>query len=161
MLVVIIIISFAATVAILAFSNYRKGSSVSGAAWEVQSVLSTAKMRSIANNLPSQVVFDLNNHAFWIDDLQDTLAIKDPKAVAPHYLASDVTIESVKINSVELVSGEDDFAIVVFRPDGSNPYITVYLRGTHENADVDENYYTVQLYPSSAEPKVWPNARKN
>lgn len=156
-LVVLTIIAFASTVALLAYSNYRKGSNVRNAATEVSRVLSTAHMRAIAQNRPSSVVFDIGNSAFWIDDLEDTLDVRTPKVVPPKFLSEDVVIDTVRIGAAEYTNGQQR---VIFWPDGTKSFITVNLRNTYDDSGADESYYSIQMYPTAPEPKIWPNARK-
>lgn len=157
LLVVMTIIAFASTVSLLAYSNYRKGSNVRGAASEVSRAFVTAQTRAIAQNLPSAVVLDLENQIFWIDDLESSFAVRAPKVVPPKYLSEDVVIDSLTVGATEFTDGQHR---VVFMPDGTNPFVTVNLRGTYADTSVDANFYSVQMYPTSPTPKIWPNARK-
>jgi len=68
-----------------------------------------------------------------------------------------VVIHELKINGVVYST---DLRRVTFQPDGRNPMVTVTLRRPFDDVNVTENYYSVQLYPASAEPRVWPNERK-
>lgn len=156
-LVVLVIIAFASTIALIAYSNYRKGSSVRSGAEKVKVALVTARTRAISTNQPSAVSFDLANQSFWVDDLDSTLAVRTPKVVAPEFFQNNVIIDAVKINSTEFTNGTQR---VVFRPDGTNPFVTVILRQDFADSGDDANFYSVQMYPTSAEPKIWPNARK-
>jgi len=157
MLVVITIIAFATTVSLLAYSNYRKGSGVRNASSEVSRVLTTAQMRAIAQNKPSSVVFDLDNQGFWVDDLDDGLAVRIPKVVPVKSLSEDVVIDTLRIGANEFTTGMQR---IIFWPDGTNPLITVNIRNQFDDSSVDENFYSVQMYPTSAKPKIWPHERK-
>jgi prepilin-type N-terminal cleavage/methylation domain-containing protein len=156
-LVVVVIISFASAMAILAYSNSRKSASVEGAAERIRSMMVNARFQAIADSYPSQIVFDLTNQQVWIDALDGSGQIRVPKIVAPEILGSDVVLETVKINSTTYSQG---LAMAVFTAEGTNPLVTVNLRREFDDASISENYYSVQMYPSSSEPKVWPNVRK-
>ena len=157
LLVVLIIIGFATTVALLAYGNYRKAANVRSAAEKIKSTIIQARTRAIASNQPSSVVFDMTNEVVWIDDLTSALAIRTPKVIPPEGLGDDVIIEEVQIGSSSFSTGQQR---AVFRPDGTNPLVTVHLRRGFDDATQDGNYYSVQIYPTSAEPKVWPNVRR-
>jgi prepilin-type N-terminal cleavage/methylation domain-containing protein len=157
LLVVLVIISFASTVALLAYSNYRKAATARGAAEKVKRVLVEARSRAIADGRPSQVVFDLTAQVMWIDDLETNGQIRAPKVTPPEPFGPGVVVETVQIQSTTF---SDGLIQAVFRPDGTNPLTKVILRREAADPSVDENYYTVQIYPTSAEPRVWPNARR-
>lgn len=157
LLVVIVIILFASSVSIVAYSNFRKGATVRTSAEKVSAAMVNARTRAIASNLPSSVLFDLENNTFWIDDLDATLAVRTPKVIAPETLHADVEIESVRINSQEFTSG---MRRVVFQPDGTNPFVTINIRRIFDDQNDDAGYFSIQIYPTAAEPKIWPNERK-
>jgi len=156
MLVVLVIIAFASTVSLLAYSNYRQGANVRTSAEKVRALLVNARARSIASGLPAAVTFDLDNQSYWIDDLDSALAIRAAKAIPPEVFPEEVIVESLKIGADV---HEDGTRRIVFRPEGTNPFITVNLRRAFGD-DVDTNYYAIQMYPTSADPKVWAHARK-
>ncbi len=157
LLVVLSIVLFAVTVSLLAYGNYRKGATVRSAADKVRAAMVQARYRAIASGLPSAVVFDVDNTVIWIDDLDEDLSPRAPKAVAPEFLGDDVIIDLLRINANSFNSGVQQ---VVFRPDDTNPLVTVHLRREFDDPADDENYYSVQMYPNSAEPRVWANVRR-
>lgn len=157
LLVVLVIISLASTMAIVAYSNSRKGASVRSGADKVRAVIVNARTQAIADGRPTQVVFDLTNQQMWIDALDEAGEIRAPKIVAPEMLGFGVVMETVRINTNTFSQG---LARAVFTPEGTNPMITVNLRREFDDATVNENYFTVQMYPSSPEPRVWANARR-
>lgn len=157
LLVVLVIICFATTVALLAYGNYRRAANVRSGAEKVKSIIVQARTRAIASNQPSAVVFDLTNQALWIDDLDNTLAVRTPKIIPPEGVVNDVLMDEVKVGSSTVTTG---LQRAIFRPDGTNPLITVNLRRIGDDASVDENFYSIQMYPTSAEPKIWPNERR-
>lgn len=156
LLVVVVIVAFASSVALLGYSNYRKDAEVRTSAEKVKALMAEARMRAIADDLPSAVVFDLTNQAVWIDDLNSDQTVRRPKVVAPEGLGN-VVIEELKINTFTY---SNEVRRVVFEPDGANPLVVVTLRRDVDDANVDENYYSVQMYPASPVPRVWPNVRK-
>lgn len=157
MLVVLVIIGFATTVSVLAYKNYRKTATIRGAAERIKSMIVEARTRAIADNQPSSVTFDLDRQSVWIDDLTTSGGIRTPKAIAPEYIGPEIVIESVRLNSTAFPSG---IRRATFNPDGTNAFLTINLRREYDDASVDENYFSIQIYPNSAEPRVWPNERK-
>lgn len=156
-LVVLVIISFASTVSLLAYSNYRKAATVRSAAEMIKRTMVDARYRAIANGTPSQVVFDLTNQAFWVDVLDTDGSILKPKVIQPEPIGEEVVLESVQIQSTTYSSGQRS---VIFQADGTNPLAKVILRREADDPNLDESYYTVQIYPSSAEPHIWANTRR-
>lgn len=156
-LVVIVIILFSSTFALLAYGNYRKAASVRSGSEKVKALLTEARMRAIAANIPVAATFDMDGRQLWIDELDSSLAVQRPKVISPEPLPRDVLFEQLRINADTFTTG---IRRAVFQPDGSCPLITVRLRRESDNATVDENYYSIQMYPASAEAKVWPNERK-
>jgi Tfp pilus assembly protein FimT len=157
LLVVIVIVMIASTVSLVAYANYRREASVRSSAESVKSLLVEARTRAIADNLPVAVAFDLTNQVMWVDELESDLSIRRPKVVAPEYFPVDTVLEEVRINSAAFTT---DIRRVVFRPDGSNPLVTIILRRERAETGGDTNYYTVQMYPASPEPRVLPNERR-
>lgn len=156
-LVVLVIISFASTISLLAYSNYRKAATVRSAAEMIKRTMVDARYRAIASGTPSRVVFDLTNQAFWVDVIDTDGTIIDPKVVPPEPIGAEVILESVQIQSTTFSTGQRS---VVFQPDGTNPLAKVILRREADDPNLDESYYTVQMYPSSAEPHIWANTRR-
>ena len=157
MLVVLVIITFATSIALLAYGNYRKTSTVRSAAEKIKRVMIEARSRAIADGRPSQVVFDLTEQTIWVDDLDGTGQLRAPKVVEPEFLGRDIILETVQVQNTTVSTG---LARATFFPDGTNPLTKVILRRSDSDANVDDSYFTVQIYPSSAEPRVWPNARR-
>lgn len=157
LLVVLFIVTFAATVSLLAYGNYRKGATVRSGADKVRAAMVQARYRAIASNLPTALVFDLNNHAIWIDELNEDLTPRNPKVVPPELLGDDVLIDQLRVNASTY---ESEVHQAIFRPDDTNPFVTVHLRRDFDDPEDDENYYSVQIYPNSAEPRVWANVRR-
>ncbi len=124
---------------------------------KVRSGLVQARSRSIAAGLPSSFVVDIDNNTFWIDDLNSDYTVKSPKIIPLEYLPQDAVIEEVTINSTTF---SDGIRGILFQSDGTNPFLTIVLRRTNADITQDKNYYSIQMYPSSSTPKVWPNERK-
>ncbi len=157
LLVVLAIVLFAVTISLLAYGNYRQGATVRSAADKVRAAMVQARYRAIASNLPSALVLDLDNSAIWIDDLDENFDPRAPKAVHPEHLGDDVIIDLLRINADSFDSGVHQ---VVFRPDDTNPFVTVHLRLEFDDPADEDSFYSVQMYPNSAEPRVWANVRR-
>lgn len=156
-MVVLVIIAFASTVSLLAYSNYRKAASVRSASEMIKRTMIDARYRAIAEGQTARLVFDLTNQAFWIDIVDGGGQVITPMALPPTTLNPDVVMESVQIQGVTATS---DMIIADFRSDGTNPLTKVHLRREADDPSLDESYFTVQIYPSSAEPHIWPNTRR-
>ncbi|MBI1292128.1 prepilin-type N-terminal cleavage/methylation domain-containing protein [bacterium] len=157
LLVVLVIVIFASTIALLAYSNYRKGASVRSSAERVKALLVEARTRAIAKNAPASATFDLTNQVMWVDELNSDETIRSPKVVTPEYFPLETVLEELRVNSSTYST---DIRKVVFQPDGRCPLITVILRREQGDTADPASYYSVQMYPTSAEPKVWPNVRR-
>ncbi|MCC5875224.1 MAG: prepilin-type N-terminal cleavage/methylation domain-containing protein [Candidatus Sumerlaeia bacterium] len=156
-LVVLVIIAFASTVSLLAYSNYRKGATVRSAAEMVKRTMVDARYRAIAEGQTARLVFDLTHQAFWIDIVDGGGQVVTPMALPPTTFGLDVVMESVQIQGI--VATTDQIA-ADFKADGTNPLTKVHLRREADDPNLDESYFTVQIYPSSAEPHIWPNTRR-
>lgn len=154
---VVVIVLFASTVALLGYANYRNTSEVRSTAEKVKAALVNARSRALQNNLPSAVVFDLDNHQFWVDNLDMAGDVRQPKVVPPEFLPPNVLIDSVRLASVEFLTGQRR---VVFQPDGTNPFLTINLRRFDDTGVNDEGFYAIQMYPTSPEPRIYPNERR-
>lgn len=159
LLVVIVIVGFASSMAILSYSQFRQAQNVRSEADKIKALLVNARTRAIAEGDPVQVVFDLTNQAMWVDDLEEgTRAVIRPKVIAPEAVNEQVVLEAVQVGGDPEVT--DDLAYAIFDATGTNPFITIILRRADDDPSIDENYTSIQLYPSSAEPKIWPNERR-
>lgn len=156
-MVVLIIILVATSMALLAYGNYRRGATVRSDAEKIKAILVAARTRAIADGRPSSVLFDLDNQQIWVDDLEAGGEIRRPKAVAPESLNPDVILETVRMGAVTESTGQ---VRAVFTPEGNNPFVTVLLRRRQADSSLDTSYYSVQIYPSSSEPRVWPHERR-
>jgi len=157
LLVVMVIVIFASTIALLAYANYRKGASIRSSAERVKALLVEARTRAIAENLPTAAAFDLSNQVMWVDELAADESIRRPKVVTPEYLPPETILEELRINSDTYNS---DVRRVVFQPDGRSPLITIVLRREQSSGTDPRDFYSVQMYPASPEAKVWPNVRR-
>jgi prepilin-type N-terminal cleavage/methylation domain-containing protein len=157
MLVVMVIVAFASTIALLAYSNYRKGANIRSTSEKIKAVLVEARTRAIAENLPAAATFDLTNQVMWIDELAADESIRRPKVITPEYLPPDSIIEELRINSLTYTT---DIRRVIFQPDGRSPLVTIIVKREGSEGTSPNDFYSVQLYPASPEPKVWPNVRR-
>lgn len=157
LLVVLVIICLLTTTAVLAYGSFRKGSFTKSGAEKVKAAITQARTRAIASGRPSSVLFDLDNNLIWIDDVDLAGNVRVPKVIPPEDLADDVIMTELRIGSSTFVSGRER---AIFRPDGTNPFVTVHLRRSFDDSTVDKSYYSVQIYPTSGEAKVWPYVRR-
>ena len=157
MLVVLVIIAFASTVSLMAYSNHRKAANLRSASEKVKRAMIDARYRAIAEGQTARLVFDLTNQAFWIDIVDGLGRTAQPMVLPPETFGLDVVLESVQIQNV--VATADQIA-ADFKPDGTNPLAKVLLRRESDDPNLDASYYTIQIYPSSAEPHIWANTRR-
>lgn len=156
-MVVLVIILVASSLALLAYGNFRRSATVRSDAEKIKAILVAARTRAIADGKPSSVLFDLDTQQMWVDDLEANGDIRRPKAVPVEFINPDVLLESVRLGATTQTTGQ---ARVTFTPEGTNAFVTVLLRRQKADTAVDTNYYSVQLYPSSSEPRVWAYERR-
>jgi prepilin-type N-terminal cleavage/methylation domain-containing protein len=156
MIVVLSIILIATSVALITYSNQRKTASIRGAAERLKSILVEARTRAIASNTITAATLDLSNQVVWVDVMENDTTVRTPKVTTPEPLPQDALIDELRIGADTFTS---DLRRVVFQPDGSNQLTTVIVRGKF-GPSTDANSYSVQLYPASAEPRVWPRVRR-
>ncbi|MCC6546316.1 prepilin-type N-terminal cleavage/methylation domain-containing protein [Candidatus Sumerlaeota bacterium] len=157
LLVVLVIITILTTTAVLAYGNFRKATFTKAGAEKVKAAITQARTRAIASNIPCSVVFDLNNHVIWSDDMDMLGNVRKPKIIPVEDLGDDVIISQVQIGANTYTTGTRR---ATFLPDGTNPLVTVHLRRSMDDSTVDQSYYSVQIYPTSGEARVWAHVRR-
>jgi prepilin-type N-terminal cleavage/methylation domain-containing protein len=157
MLIVVVIIMIMSTVAVLSYGTYRKSAKISGAADRVKALMIQARTRAIGNGAASRFTVDMDRAQVWLDEFDRFGNLKAIKVIHPEPLGADIIVQEVKIGGVTFTSG---VVSAMFLPDGTNPRLTVNVRRVDSPAGADASYYSVQLFPTSSDPKIWPNARK-
>ena len=155
-IVVMAIAALGSTIALYSYSNYRKSLSVQSSARKVQAVLSTAKRFAIDSRSPHAVIFDLDAESMWVDSLDASYGMLRPKVIDEEQVADFVLLEELKVGSQTYTTGRQS---VVIEPDGRNPYVIVTLRREFDDPSDEESFYSVRLWPSSAEAQIVPRQR--
>jgi hypothetical protein len=115
-----------------------------------------AKGQAIHLNLPHDVVINLDRDSFWINQFNSARTEMTPKVVDEEQVSEFVTIDRLQIGSSVFTAGTH---AISFEPDGKNPYVLIHLIREFDDPSEDLNYFSVRLYPSSAEPQILPKQR--
>ncbi len=150
-LVVIVILAVMSTVALYSYAEYREQLVTDTAASAVQKTLLFAKNRAISYRTPHQVVFDLDNNTFWVDELDSSSTVVRPKVAEEEGTGDFVELHIVKIGSTEFGSGR---RMVRFEPDGTNPLVVVEVRRTAADVLDLTSYVSVRMFPTSSDAQV-------
>lgn len=151
-LVVIVIIAVGSTVALYGYASYRNSLVVETSARLVQRNLLYAKNRAISYRVPHDVVVDLDRDTIWVDELDPTgSSVAKPKVAEEEGAAEFVDIALLRIGSADYAVGERR---IRFSPDGTNPFVVVHLIRDVDDANVDANYTSVELAPTSVDARV-------
>lgn len=170
LLVVLAIIAIGSSMAVIAYSQSLKNGALRQEAEKIKSLIINARTQAIAEAAPAEIVFEIENGQIWINMLDSgATTITAPKTIAPVMINQDVVIEEVRVNSFSDIDDntcahEDpddicDCRCAVFEPDGTNPLLVVNLRRRDADPDVDENYFSIRIWPSSSSAEVFPNER--
>lgn len=157
LLIVLAILSIFSTLAVLSYGTYRKSLRLKSAAREINTLFSTARNLAIEQNSYFQATIDISNRRIWVDKINYLSNISEPKITTPKQLNDFVTITDVTVNSRTDTSG---VAHIVFRPNATSDYATVHLIRESDDTTVEENYYTIRVYSSTAKSRIYPDARR-
>ncbi len=155
-------------VSVIGFSGsriFQDSLPVSSVATRFNSALSTARSMAIAHNGFFQVVLDLDERIWWIDEIPDPSAISPPpilngaKVESPEPVDERVKIEGVSyfVAGSPVTTGRQVF---IFFPDGSadrDAHITFYQIA--KNPAINRNIWTVRLYGPTGSNRVFPRQR--
>jgi len=156
-IVVLLILSIFSTFAILSYSSYRRQARIKQAARSVESSLSTARALAINQNSNYQVCFSIDDGHFWIDKLDRRGRVVKPKVMGVNWLPEGALLSEIRKNSLSYYSG---IIPILFRPNSSSEYTSIYLIGENMDGGLNENYYTIRIYPSTGLPHTYRNQRK-
>ena len=157
MLIVVVILTIFSGLAIVSYSGVRNYMRLRTAAREIDSVLSAARAMAINQNGYFRVGIYIDTGMLWIDEIDSFGNLSQPKVVHQKRINNLVKIVSVRVEQgAVLTSG---IAYIIFRPDSTAQYSTLYLRRYH-SPDVDDNYYTIKVFPATGRARVYPNQRR-
>jgi len=155
--VVLVILSIFSTFAILSYNTYRRQARIKNGAQTVESTLSTARALAINQNASFQVCVDILNGHFWIDKLDRKGGVIEPKVTGVNFLPEGALFSEVRKNNYSYFSG---IVTILFRPNSSSEYTSIYLIGENMDGSVSQNYFTIRVYPSTGLSHVYKNERK-
>jgi len=151
-LVVIAIMAIGSTVALYGYASYRNSLVVETSARLIQRNLLYAKNRAISYRVPHEVVIDLDRDTVWVNELDATgTSVAKPKVSDEEGVAEFVDLALLKIGPASYAVGERR---IRFSPDGRNPFVVVHLIRDVDDYNVDANYTSVELAPSSVDARV-------
>jgi len=155
--IVLMILSVFSTFAILSYSTYRKQARIKEGAKTIQYALTTARTLAINQNANYQVQVDIPNGQFWIDKLDSKGNIARPKVTGINWLPDDVAFVEVRKNTLSYDTGT---VPILFRPNGSSEYASIYLIGANVDAADGGNYFTIRVYSSTGVIQTFKNQRR-
>jgi prepilin-type N-terminal cleavage/methylation domain-containing protein len=155
--IVLAILSIFSTFAILSYSTYREHARIKNSAQEILSTLSTARTLAINQNSYFSVVIDISGRKFWINEVDSFGHTVRPKIISPQSLQELIRITDVKVNTIRRLVGESR---ILFRPNSTSDQASIHLLRESDNPAIEENYYTITLYASTAQAQILPNVRK-
>ena len=156
-LVVLLIISVFSTFAILSYRSYRKHARLKNASQSIASVLTTARTLAINQNADFEVCINIDNGHFWIDKLDRLGRITKPKVLGVNWLPEGVLFSEVRKNNFSYYAGT---VPILFRPNSTSEYTSIYMIGENMDGSISENYHTIRIYPSTGLPHTYKNQRK-
>lgn len=155
-IIVVVIISILSGLAILSYSGYRNYLRLRSAASEITSLLSAARSLAINQNGYYRAGFLIETGTFWIDEIDSFGNISKPKVIHERHISTHVKIDSIVVEGNEYTSG---FVYIVFYPDSTTQFSTIYLK-KEGSPDMDEEYYTIKVYPATGRARVYQNQRR-
>lgn len=143
LVVVMSIIVILSTVAVVGYGSLRTADELDASARRVQSTLHRARTLAINSGQPHEFAIDLDQHAFWVDNVDATTP--RPKVDGLAFLTEHARFARVRIGGHPPVeSGE---VRIPFAPDGRSPFAVIQvLRAGADDAD-PANYHTIRLFP--------------
>jgi prepilin-type N-terminal cleavage/methylation domain-containing protein len=156
-IIVLSILAIFSTFAVLSYSTYRHHVRISNSAQEILSTLSTARTFAINQNSYFEVVIDISGQQFWINEVNSSRRTIRPKIVSPKSLNEFVRVTDVKVNALRRLAGE---ARILFRPNSTSDQASIHLLRQNDDPGIEENYYTIKLYASTAQSHILPNAKR-
>lgn len=155
--VVLIILGIFSTFAILSYSSYRRQACIKNGTRTVEAALSTARALAINQNANFEVCVDVENNQFWINKLDRQGDIAKPKFLGVNWLPEGVLFSEIRKNNFSYYSG---LVTILFRSNGTSEYTSIYLIGENMDGSLNQNYYTIRVYPSTGLTRVYKNERK-
>ncbi len=155
-LIVLIIISIFSGVVIISYGGFRNYLRLRNASQEIVSIMSAARAMAINQNGYFRVGFVIQEGMIWVDETDSFGNISQPQVVHVSQILDLVDIVSVRVENTEYTSGK---AYILFRPNGTAQYSTIYLRRTH-SPDEPSYYYTIKVYPGTGRAKIFPNEKR-
>jgi len=155
--VVLVIILIASSVALSAYAGYSKYSGLEASARQISRTLMFAKQGAITRRTDMVVYFDIDRQTYWVDEEDASAGTISRKVVEPKKLEVGVKIQDVQVGATTQSSGTISAR---FAPSGENPLVEVTMRREMDPATDPRNYYTVQLYPASDEARILERERR-
>ncbi|MCX7918692.1 MAG: prepilin-type N-terminal cleavage/methylation domain-containing protein [bacterium] len=166
-MVTLIIIGIATAAILYSYTRFIAGSAVDAAARDIKGTLDLARNFAIAVNSTHRVTFQLhdpnpgtsgvgNRQSFWIDRYAlDTAGnpfwqkqVTDPRWVPDSVLITDVSDSTATYEYIE------------FYPDGTAQAKIIHLIGRNDNQSIATNFYSIEVYPSTAISKIYAHQKK-
>ena len=156
-MVVLVILGVFSTFAIISYSSYRRNASIKNGARSVDAIFSTARALAINQNAYFEACLDIENNQFWINKLDRRGDIIAPKFLGVNWLPDGVLFSEIRKNDFSHYSG---LVKILFRPNGSSEYVSIYLTGENMEAGLNQNFFTIRVYSSTGLTHVYKNDRR-
>lgn len=155
-LIVMLILSILSGLAIFSYSEFRSYLRVRSAAQEIVSTLSAARSMAINQNGYFRVGFNMDTGSIWVDEVDSYGRLSQPQVIHPHFINEQVKIVAIKVEDNFFLNG---IGYIQFYPTATAQNSTIYLRKSNA-PDVDENYYTIKIFPGTGKAKIYPNQKR-
>jgi prepilin-type N-terminal cleavage/methylation domain-containing protein len=159
--IVLLVFSVLLSVFVFGYSRFLKSTAVETASKDVVATLNLAREMSIAVNSTHRVHFLLkdsqagNRQSYWIDRLSYDTAGNPVwllEVTNVHFLPDQAMITDISNSTTSQ-------AYIQFEPTGTSEAVTIHLINRSDDTTVNDNYYTIQVYASTARAKITPYSR--
>lgn len=159
--VILLVFSVLLSIFVFGYSRFLRSTAVETASKDVAAALNLAREMSIAVNSTHRLHFQLNDpeiegrQAYWIDRLSyDT-------AGNPVWLSEVTNIHFIPDRAMitDISNSTTGHVYVQFEPAGTAESVKIHLINRSDDTAINENYYTIQVYASTARSKILPNTR--
>lgn len=159
LLVVVVILLIFSTLTVISYHGMARGLAARSQSSEINAAFVLARELAITNSQPHQVVIDRPTRTFWIDRLDSTGSqIESPQVTGIEPFLPQALVEQVTINSA--VIPETGRGSILFRPDGSSDRAVMHLAQRGADLTDDTEYFSIVLYPPTAQARIYPNERR-
>lgn len=161
-MIVVVILMIFSSLTIISYHNMSRGLVARSQASEINAAFVLARELAITNSTLYQVVIDRENEAFWIDRLDSVGNLVLPQVSGIEAYLTQAVVSSITVNSTVVPpSGASSQAVILFRPDGTSDRAVIQMHPLGADINDDTEYFTIILYPPTANSRIYPNERRS